>query len=82
MQAAIEEAELSKRFKANPLPKAVVEPRLQKLMEEQRKRQEEVKRRSVEITLANERPFTFYYRDKEKFEVRAGGCYCVIAGVD
>jgi hypothetical protein len=36
---------------------------------EQARRRDEVKRRSAEIMMASERPFSFYYRDKEKFMV-------------
>lgn len=63
----MERAELEKRFKAEPIPASTMIPRYQQIMQSQQRRREEVKRRSIELTQQNERPFSFYYRDKDKF---------------
>eukprot|EP00698_Gefionella_okellyi_P004553 TRINITY_DN14173_c0_g1_i1.p1 TRINITY_DN14173_c0_g1~~TRINITY_DN14173_c0_g1_i1.p1 ORF type:complete len:514 (-),score=123.66 TRINITY_DN14173_c0_g1_i1:41-1582(-) len=67
MREAVERAELEKRFKAEPIPPSTLESRLKLLEEQQAQRRADVKARSIEITQQKERPFTFYYRDKQKW---------------
>jgi hypothetical protein len=61
-----DEYELSKKFKAKPVPKSTLEPRFQNIMEANEKRRQEVKQRSIAMTKQNEKPFSFYERDIRK----------------
>lgn len=61
-----EEEALNYKFKAKEVPKAVREPRYDKIIQEQERRREEVKKNSLALTRANEKPFAFYERDKTK----------------
>ena len=68
---AKEEAEACKvRFKANPLPRATLQPRYEKLTREQAARTRENKRRSQENLKRAEKPFSFYFSDKERKAAR------------
>lgn len=58
-------------FKANKIPRTTTEPLYQKKVEESEQRRQEVIRMSMAITKQNEKPFSFYGRDKNK--VRDGG---------
>ena len=54
-------------FKAGPVPASVMEVGLfEKMMEDQRKKNEERKKCSMIMTLANEKPFSFLNRKTNK----------------
>lgn len=57
---------MSQQFRAKPIPKSTTEPRFQRIMEDNEKRRAEVKQRSIAMTKANEKPFSFYERDMKK----------------
>ena len=63
-----EELEIMKiRFKAKPAPKNIKDKNLwSKIKEEMNNRRIDVKKHSKAMTLQNEMPFSFYFRDKEK----------------
>ena len=61
-----EDAEYNVRFKAKPIPKSTTEPKYQRLMHKEDSRREEVRKSSVALTKVNERPFSFYERDKSR----------------
>ena len=68
---AVEEEEACRvRFKANPLPRATLQPRYEKLTREQAARTRENKRRSQENLKKAEKPFSFYFTDKERKAAR------------
>lgn len=54
------------RFKANKVPKHVKKQLYKEIMRDNEERRQKVKKNSVAITLQNERPFSFYSRDKNK----------------
>ena len=66
LRAAMEEAELARRFHANPLPRSTTEPRFQRMAEEQAALRELRKRDRVQRLHAEERPFSFYSREKAR----------------
>lgn len=57
--------EIAKKPKPNKIPEEVKIPLFDAINKEQEAKREEVKRKSLEITKANERPFSFYERDLE-----------------
>lgn len=57
---------VKKQFKAKPVPKSTSEPRFQKLQDSQKARRRKVKENCAAITLAREKPFSFYEREKNK----------------
>lgn len=63
-----EELEILKiRFKAQGVPKNIKDHHLwDKISKRNDKRREEVKKHSKAMTLQNEKPFSFYFRDKNK----------------
>jgi len=61
-----DEYEMSKQFRAKPVPKSTTEPRFQKIMDANEKRRKEVKQKSIALTKQNEKPFSFYERDMRK----------------
>lgn len=61
-----DEYEMSKQFRAKPVPKSTLEPRFQQINEANERRRQEVKQRSIALTKQNERPFSFYERDMQK----------------
>ena len=61
-----DEYEMSQQFRAKPIPKSTLEPRYKKIMEANERRRQEVKQRSIALTKANEKPFSFYERDLRK----------------
>ncbi|CAG9319563.1 unnamed protein product [Blepharisma stoltei] len=61
-----EERHLNMKYKANPIPSDVIIPKYDSILAAQEARRIEVKRTSMETTKANEKPFSFYVRDKEK----------------
>lgn len=65
IEAEVEQAKLSKPFRANPLPRSTVEPRYQRMLEREEMRREERKASRRAALLESERPFTFYLRAKE-----------------
>lgn len=54
------------QFRSNPIPPEVLIPRYKTIMESNEMRRLEVKKNSIGLTKANERPFSFYERDKAK----------------
>lgn len=64
----LEEKKLfSHQFRAKPIPEAVLQRDLyKKLMTKNEERRVMVKKNSIALTLQNERPFSFYLRDKNK----------------
>ena len=63
---ALEESELQKQFKANPVPVSTFLPLYEMIKACNEKRREEVKANSQRILKATEKPFTFVAREKEK----------------
>ncbi|CAI2377150.1 unnamed protein product [Moneuplotes crassus] len=61
-----DEYELSKKFRARPVPKSTLEPRFQRIMEANEKRRKDVKQQSIAMTKQSENPFSFYERDMKK----------------
>jgi len=57
-------------FKANPIPISTQLPKYEMIMAKEEARRLEVKQNSYAITKANEKPFSFYERDKEKYMAR------------
>jgi Uncharacterised protein family UPF0564 len=55
-------------FRANNIPRTTREPLYQQIMKSNEERRAEVKRLSMAITKQNEKPFSFYERDKIKPE--------------
>lgn len=53
-------------YKAKPVPPEVIIPLFEQIMKEQEAKRLQVKANSIEITKANEKPFSFYYRDLTK----------------
>ncbi|GLC54736.1 hypothetical protein PLESTB_000900700 [Pleodorina starrii] len=71
LRRAEEEAARKQRFRARPLPPAVVEPRYERMMlEAEAKRQLTHHQRLEELASMMEQPFSFYYRDQERREER------------
>lgn len=60
--------EISCQFKAKDIPKSTMEPRYQRIMENNEQRRQEVLRQSQAMTRANEKPFSFYQWDVENYE--------------
>ncbi|KAL4505306.1 hypothetical protein ABPG72_016373 [Tetrahymena utriculariae] len=57
-------------FKPKEIPESVKIPNLfEQIMEENQKRREIVRQTSQQMTLQNEKPFSFYYRDMDKEKV-------------
>ena len=61
-----EENLIKHQFRSNPVPPEVLVPRYQTLMEDQERRRMEVRQNSIALTRINEKPFSFYERDKNK----------------
>lgn len=61
-----EETIIRHQFRSKPIPPEVLIPRYKTIMEANMMRRLEVKKNSIAITKANERPFGFYERDKLK----------------
>lgn len=61
-----DEFEMSKQFRAKPVPKSTLEPRFQTIMDANERRRKDVKQRSIVLTKQNEKPFSFYERDMKK----------------
>ena len=66
VEAALEEAELKKRFVPKPVPKSTAEPRFTKMLETERLRRERLRETRKQALVETERPFSFYVRDKAK----------------
>jgi len=60
---------LKHTFKANVIPPEVLVPRYQSIMDANEQRRLQVKATSIELTRKNEKPFSFYERDKLKQRV-------------
>jgi len=58
-----EERECIKKFKASPIPQSTFGSRLKKIQDKQEARRSTVKAMSKEITLANQKPFSFTKRE-------------------
>lgn len=66
-QKQIEEERVIKhQFRSKPIPPEVLIPRYKTILEANEMRRLEVKKNSLYLTKANERPFSFYERDKLK----------------
>ena len=61
-----DEYEMSRQFRAQPVPKSTIEPRYHKIIEANEKRRQEVKQKSIILTKQTEKPFSFYERDMRK----------------
>ena len=61
-----EERIIKHQFRSKPIPPEVLIPRYQSIIEANEMRRMEVRKNSNVITKANERPFSFYERDKLK----------------
>ena len=61
------EYEMAQQFRAKKIPKSTLEPRFERICQENEDRRLDVKKQSIALTKANERPFSFYYRDLEKY---------------
>ena len=66
IEAALEEAELKKRFVPKPVPKSTAEPRFTRMLETERLRRERNRETRKQALVETERPFSFYVRDKAK----------------
>ena len=64
------DAELKNKFKAQPVPAEVKIPMYQQIMKEQEERRLTLKEHFEAITKSLERPFSFYYRDMAKPEIK------------
>lgn len=56
----------SYKFKANDIPRTTSEPLFERIMTSKEQRRQDVRRNSMALTKQNEKPFSFYLRDKEK----------------
>ncbi len=61
-----EEQILKHQFRSNPIPPEVLIPRYKSIVESNEMRRLEVKKNSIALTKVNEKPFSFYERDKNK----------------
>lgn len=61
-----EEKAVKTQFRSNPIPPEVLIPRYKTIIEGNIMRRMEVKKNSIALTKQNERPFTFYEREKLK----------------
>lgn len=64
-ELAKKDTEYKVRFKARPVPDAVKKPLLEKMVNAERQRRDQVREKSKEITSSREAPFSFYERDLE-----------------
>jgi hypothetical protein len=65
-QARAKENEVKNyKFTANDIPKSTKEPLYKRILAANMQRRVEIKRMSIALTKQNERPFSFYLRDKE-----------------
>jgi hypothetical protein len=62
---------LNHQFRANPIPLSTTMPRYETIKTENEARRSDVKRMSVALTKAREKPFSFYARDKDFYVNRA-----------
>ncbi len=62
---------LNHQFRANKIPVSTKEPRYEKIKALSEFRRAEVKKNSIAITKAREKPFSFYARDKDFYVNRA-----------
>lgn len=60
-----EQYEIAQQFAAKDIPKSTLEKRYEKILSDNERRRDEVKRQSKALTKANERPFSFYTREQE-----------------
>lgn len=58
-------------FRANDIPRSTKMPLYQQLMHSNESRRQEVRRVSMALTKQNEKPFSFYERDKQR--LHSGG---------
>ena len=65
-----EEAALLHKFKANALPRSTMEPRYAKIVKQQKERSEQYRRESQKWLMESEKPFSFYYLDQKRREVK------------
>lgn len=66
-----EQNELDKRhFKAKEVPKHVKDKLYEKILKDNENRRKEIKATSVALTIQQEKPFSFYQRDLEKFKAK------------
>lgn len=66
-----EENAIKHQFRSNPIPPEVLIPRYKTIMEANEMRRLEVKKNSIHLTKMNEKPFSFYERDKNKKKLDA-----------
>lgn len=67
---ALENAELCKHFRANPVPATTFLPLYDLITARNEERQHEVKINSIKLLKSQERPFTFMAREEEKRKLR------------
>jgi hypothetical protein len=53
------------KFSANAVPRTTTQPLYQKITDDNQMRRMEVRRMSLALTKQNEKPFSFYTRDKD-----------------
>jgi len=66
-----EENMLNHQFRANKIPASTKMPRYEMIKEKNEQRRAEVKKNSIALTKAREKPFSFYDRDKDFYVNRA-----------
>ena len=69
--AALEEAELRKRFTPKPVPRSTAEPRFTRMVETERSRRERNRETRKQALIETERPFSFYVRDQARATEKA-----------
>ena len=69
--AALEEAELRKRFTPKPVPRSTAEPRFTRMVETERSRRERNRETRKQALIETERPFSCYVRDQARATEKA-----------
>ncbi|KAL0209633.1 hypothetical protein RCL1_008471 [Eukaryota sp. TZLM3-RCL] len=69
-------------FKANPVPRSTSRPKFNRLLQEQARRSNEIKQKSLEVTKSKEAPFSFYSRDKSKASSSSSLTYSLYPSID
>ena len=71
VEAALQEAELRKRFTPKPVPRGTAEPRFTRMVETERARREWNRETRMRKLIETERPFSFTVRDKAELSKKA-----------
>lgn len=67
---ALEEAELSKKFRANPIPATTYLPLYEMIKVQSERRRQFVKENSIKILKSKEKPFSFVSRELKKLAIK------------